>query len=74
MTIFVFTFKCIYVLNPQDYSQIALICLTVINVFTFFMFGIDKWKAKKSMWRVRESALLGLAKEMGFLNCEVEDE
>ena len=41
--------------------HIALICLAVINVVTFFMYGIDKWKAKKSKWRVRETALLGLA-------------
>ncbi len=41
--------------------HIVLIYLTVINVVTFFMFGIDKWKAKKSKWRVRETALLGLA-------------
>ena len=53
--------------------HIVLIYLVVINVFTFFMFGVDKWKAKKSMWRVRESALLGLAKEMGFIHCEVEE-
>jgi uncharacterized membrane protein YsdA (DUF1294 family) len=25
------------------------------------MYGIDKWKAKKSKWRIRETALLGLA-------------
>ena len=61
MIIFVFNFKCIYVLNPQDYPHIALIYLAVINVVTFFMFGVDKWKAKKSMWRVREAVLLGLA-------------
>ena len=41
--------------------HIVLIYLAVINVVTFFMFGIDKWKAKKSKWRVRETALLGLA-------------
>ena len=41
--------------------HIVLIYLAVINVFTFFMYGIDKWKAKKSMWRIRETALLGLA-------------
>jgi len=39
----------------------VLIYLAVINVVTFFMFGIDKWKAKKSKWRIRETALLGLA-------------
>ena len=41
--------------------HIVLIYLVVINVVTFFMYGVDKWKAKKSKWRVREAALLGLA-------------
>ncbi|MBQ6682285.1 MAG: DUF1294 domain-containing protein [Prevotella sp.] len=41
--------------------HVVLIYLAVINVVTFFMFGIDKWKAKKSKWRIRETALLGLA-------------
>ncbi|MBQ2339241.1 MAG: DUF1294 domain-containing protein [Bacteroidaceae bacterium] len=41
--------------------QIALVYLAVINVATFFTFGIDKWKAKKSLWRIRETALLMLA-------------
>ena len=41
--------------------HIALIYLAVINVVTFFVYGIDKWKAKKSKWRIRETALLGLA-------------
>ena len=44
-----------------NFQQIALIYLAVINVATFFTFGIDKWKAKKSMWRIRETALLMLA-------------
>ena len=43
------------------FLHIVLIYLAVTNVVTFFMFGIDKWKAKKSKWRVRETALLGLA-------------
>lgn len=42
-------------------NQIILIYLAVINVATFFTYGIDKWKAKKSKWRIRETALLGLA-------------
>ena len=41
--------------------HIVLIYLVSINVVTFFMYGIDKWKAKKSRWRIREAALLGLA-------------
>ena len=48
-------------MNDQNYLHIALIYLAVINVVTFFMYGIDKWKAKKSKWRIREAALLGLA-------------
>ena len=48
-------------MNDQSYLHIVLIYLAVINVATFFMYGIDKWKAKKSMWRIRETALLGLA-------------
>ena len=48
-------------MNGQSYLHIVLIYLAVINVATFFMYGIDKWKAKKSMWRIRETALLGLA-------------
>ena len=41
--------------------QLILIYLVTINVATFFTYGIDKWKAKKLLWRIRESALLGLA-------------
>ena len=41
--------------------HIVFIYLVSINVVTFFMYGIDKWKAKKSKWRIRETALLGLA-------------
>ena len=41
--------------------HIVLIYLVIINVVTFFMYGIDKLKAKKSKWRIRETVLLGLA-------------
>ena len=41
--------------------HIALIYFAIINVVTFFIYGIDKWKAKKSKTRIRETALLGLA-------------
>ena len=37
------------------------IYLVIINVATFFVYGIDKWKAKRSKWRVTEAALLLLA-------------
>ena len=32
----------------QTLLHIVLIYFTVINVVTFFMYGIDKWKAKKA--------------------------
>lgn len=48
-------------MNDISLLHIALIYLAVINVVTFFVYGIDKWKAKRSKWRVSETALLGLA-------------
>jgi len=35
-----------------------LIC---INVMTFLVYGIDKWKAKQGGWRISETTLLMLA-------------
>ena len=48
-------------MNDLNYLHIALIYLVIINVVTFFVYGIDKWKAKKSKWRIRETTLLGLS-------------
>ena len=41
--------------------HIAIAYLVIINVVTFFVYGIDKWKAKRSKWRVSEATLLMLA-------------
>ncbi|MBR1941124.1 MAG: DUF1294 domain-containing protein [Bacteroidaceae bacterium] len=41
--------------------DIALQYLAIINVATFLTYGLDKWKAKRSKWRIREVALLTLA-------------
>lgn len=41
--------------------HIVITYLAVINVVTFFMYGIDKWKAKKSRWRISEMTLLMVA-------------
>ena len=35
--------------------------LIAINIITFFIYGIDKLKAKKGKWRITESTLLLLA-------------
>ena len=48
-------------MKDLNYLNIALIYFGIINVASFFTYGIDKWKAKKAKWRIRESALLLLA-------------
>ena len=35
-----------------------LIYWAAINIVTFFLYGIDKWKAKRAKWRIEESTLL----------------
>ena len=42
-------------------TQTIVYYLIALNVVTFFVYGIDKWKAKRAKWRIREAALLGLA-------------
>ena len=37
-----------------------LVSLIVINVLTFFIYGIGKWKARRNKWRISEAALLWL--------------
>jgi uncharacterized membrane protein YsdA (DUF1294 family) len=38
-----------------------LIYLLIINVVTFFAYGIDKYKARHDKWRIPEATLLLLA-------------
>lgn len=35
-----------------------IVYLAAVNAAAFFLFGIDKWKAKHSRWRIPERALL----------------
>ena len=48
-------------MKDMNLLHIVLIYLVVINVVTFFMYGIDKWKAKRTKWRIPEATLLGMA-------------
>jgi uncharacterized membrane protein YsdA (DUF1294 family) len=41
----------------QDVIKYFVIYLLVINIVTFLVMGIDKWKAKRGSWRIQESAL-----------------
>ena len=42
-------------------TQTIVYILLVINVLTFVIYGIDKWKAKQGTWRISEATLLLLA-------------
>ena len=42
-------------------SSLLILYLITINVVTFLLYGIDKWKAKRARWRIPESVLLGMA-------------
>lgn len=39
-------------------ENIILIYLLAINLISFALFGIDKWRAKNKKWRISESILL----------------
>lgn len=41
--------------------------LLIINVITLFAYGVDKWKARRSHWRIPESRLLWMAALGGSL-------
>ena len=44
-----------------EMTEALLYYLIVINVVTFLVYGIDKWKAKQGSWRISEATLLILA-------------
>ena len=41
--------------------RVLVYYLLGINLLTFFVYGIDKWKAKRDKWRIPEATLLMLA-------------
>ena len=45
----------------QNFQPTALAYFVAVNVVTFIVYGIDKWKAKKGRWRISEATLLFLA-------------
>lgn len=42
-------------------NDLLLYVLTALNLLTFVVYGIDKWKAVKGKWRIPEATLLILA-------------
>ena len=47
-------------LSNPSILHVFILYLAAINVITFFLYGIDKFKAQRARWRVPESVLLGL--------------
>ena len=42
-------------------TDLLILYLLIVNVATFVIYGIDKWKARHDLWRVPESVLIFLA-------------
>lgn len=42
-------------------TWIVVYYLITINIMTFLVYGIDKWKARNGKWRISEATLLLLA-------------
>ena len=47
--------------KTMNTTTLILLYIVLINILTFFIYGIDKLKAKKSKWRVPENTLIGMA-------------
>ncbi len=46
--------------------QTVLLAVALINLVTFAVFGLDKWRAKRSKWRIPEAWLLLLSFTTGM--------
>ena len=42
----------------KNLGEFLLFTMLIMSVFTFLLYGIDKWKAKKEKWRIKEKTLL----------------
>ncbi|MDE6807121.1 MAG: DUF1294 domain-containing protein [Prevotella sp.] len=48
-------------MEDLNLRYVILVYLAVASVITFFVYGVDKWRARRSQWRISEATLLGLA-------------
>ena len=47
--------------RTPEMMNIILYYLLAVNIATFLLYGIDKYKAKKNQWRISEATLLTMA-------------
>ena len=45
----------------ETMSELLIVYVVAVNVVAFVVYGVDKYKAQKAKWRIRESTLLLLA-------------
>ena len=45
----------------EDLWKVYLIALAAISFVTFIFYAVDKWKAKRAVWRISEKTLLLLS-------------
>ena len=51
----------VYRCNDNTTLRAIIIYLIGINILTFLVFGIDKWKARSGKWRIPEATLIGMS-------------
>lgn len=54
-------------MNEWNGRLVVVLYIAVVNVITFVIYGIDKWKARNGRWRISEAVLLVLALVGGSL-------
>ena len=52
-------------------AKVILIYFVVINLVAFFLFGIDKWRARNNAWRISEAALFLVALLGGSVGAKI---
>lgn len=45
----------------ETMSELLIVYVATVNAVAFVVYGVDKYKAQKAKWRIRESTLLLLA-------------
>ncbi|MBQ6725072.1 MAG: DUF1294 domain-containing protein [Bacteroidales bacterium] len=48
-------------MNDVNAGVFLFYYLVAVNVVTFVVYGLDKWKARRGRWRIPEAALLWFA-------------
>ena len=48
-------------------AKVIIVYLILVNLFAFILYGIDKDKSRKKLWRISERTLLGIAAIGGSL-------